>query len=323
MHAPHDIVEEIAVAELDCIFISYDEPNAELNWARNLQRVPWAKRVHGVKGFDAAHKAAAELSRTARFITIDGDTLIDENFMDQTLKVRAGIRDALFAWKSLNTLHGLCYGNGSLKCWPRELVRNMRTHEVSEGEQAKVDFCWTIPHVGMRACYSATNSSASPYQAFRSGFREGCKITLERGSPLEPGKIQNRSWNEAMRLLKIWCCVGADSDNGLWSIYGARSGLRMMMNYPSPEYEQIADYDWFLGQFDQAARAVGGIVDPLRIHDEFRFNRDRLMERIIDLARPIREQSGIELCLFDPVQSEMLRSFMPGPVRDIDPMEEG
>ena len=35
--------------------------------------VPWAKRVHGVEGSDAAHKACANLSETDRFITVDGD----------------------------------------------------------------------------------------------------------------------------------------------------------------------------------------------------------------------------------------------------------
>ena len=39
--------------------IPHDEPNAEKNYADLLKKVPWAKRVHGVKGSDAAHKAAA------------------------------------------------------------------------------------------------------------------------------------------------------------------------------------------------------------------------------------------------------------------------
>ena len=42
------------------------------------KKVPWAKRVHGVKGSDAAHKACAELSDTDHFITVDGDNIIDE-----------------------------------------------------------------------------------------------------------------------------------------------------------------------------------------------------------------------------------------------------
>ena len=57
---------KIDVTELDIFYISYDEPNCEEHWADLLNKVPWAKRVHGVKGFDKAHKTAAEQSETDR-----------------------------------------------------------------------------------------------------------------------------------------------------------------------------------------------------------------------------------------------------------------
>ena len=55
--------------DCDIIYLSYDEPNAEQNYADLCKKVPWAKRVHGVEGSDAAHKACARLSETDRFIT--------------------------------------------------------------------------------------------------------------------------------------------------------------------------------------------------------------------------------------------------------------
>ena len=69
-------------SNIDLIFISYDEPNADLNYADLLNKAPWAKRVHGVKGSDQAHKAAAELSNTDWFITVDGDNIVDEKFFN-------------------------------------------------------------------------------------------------------------------------------------------------------------------------------------------------------------------------------------------------
>ena len=50
----------VPITEFDIIFISYDEPNADNNYADLLDKCPWAKRSHGVWGSDAAHKAAAE-----------------------------------------------------------------------------------------------------------------------------------------------------------------------------------------------------------------------------------------------------------------------
>ena len=71
----------IKVVDQDIIFLSYDEPNAEKNYADLCSKVPWAKRVHGVEGSDAAHKACAELSETDRFITIDGDNIVNAEFL--------------------------------------------------------------------------------------------------------------------------------------------------------------------------------------------------------------------------------------------------
>ena len=56
------------VLDYDVVYLSYDEPNAEENYADLLTKVPWAKRVHGVKVPDLPHKECAKLSETDRFI---------------------------------------------------------------------------------------------------------------------------------------------------------------------------------------------------------------------------------------------------------------
>ena len=67
------------ISDFDVIYISYDEPNAEKNWADLLSKCPWAKRVHGVKGFDAAHNKAGEISETHRLVTVDGDNTVRQD----------------------------------------------------------------------------------------------------------------------------------------------------------------------------------------------------------------------------------------------------
>lgn len=59
----------------------YDEPTKEQNWIKIQNMVPWAQRVDGVKGTDAAHKSAAALSDTDRFILIDGDNIPHPAFL--------------------------------------------------------------------------------------------------------------------------------------------------------------------------------------------------------------------------------------------------
>ena len=75
----------IDVADLDCVFLTYNEPEREEFWIKIQNMVPWAVRVDGVHGSDAAHKACADASTTDRFIIIDGDNMPDPEFFDQQL----------------------------------------------------------------------------------------------------------------------------------------------------------------------------------------------------------------------------------------------
>ena len=191
--------------DYDIIYLSYDEPNAEKNYADLCSKVPWAKRVHGVEGSDAAHKACANLSETDRFITIDGDNTIDERFLNQEIDFskHEDLDRCVISWAAENSINGLMYGNGGIKCWPKEYVLNMRTHENADpkNKHAQVDFCWDIKYIQMNSCYSTIQNNATPQQAWRAGFREGCKMALDRG--IKPSSIQafhDTHWKNLHRL---------------------------------------------------------------------------------------------------------------------------
>ena len=135
---------KIDVADLDCIYLTYDEPQREEFWIKIKNMVPWARRVDGVKGSDAAHKAAAAASGTDRFILIDGDNLPDPAFFNQTLVFpNEEYKNAVFRWRARNHINGLMYGNGGLSSWTKEFVHNMQTHEASDGTtETQVEFCF-------------------------------------------------------------------------------------------------------------------------------------------------------------------------------------
>jgi hypothetical protein len=203
------------IADLDCIYLSYDEPKKEETWIKIQNIVPWAKRVDGVKGSDAAHKAAADASTTDRFVLIDGDNIPDPEFFNLQLKLDKDSGNKVFRWKARNTINGLMYGNGGLSCWTKEFVYAMKTHENSDGSEANdVEFCFYPDYWAMHDCYSTTYPNSTPFQAWRAGFREGVKMCLDRGK--RPGlvdfevKVHNRNYDH----LCIWQTVGADVDNG-------------------------------------------------------------------------------------------------------------
>ena len=234
------------IAELDIIFLSYDEPNAEKNYADLLTKVPWAKRVHGVEGSDAAHKACAELAETDRFITVDGDNTIRQDFIDQVLDFdeHTDLENSVISWCGKNTINGLMYGNGGLKCWPKEYVLNMRTHENADpnNPHAQVDFCWDINYIQQNSCYSDVHNNETPQQAWRAGFREGVKLALDRGVRISKEEfIVGHAKN--LNMLYIWMMVGADISNGYWAIAGAREGLVMTM-LTDWDYTNVRDFQY-------------------------------------------------------------------------------
>jgi len=235
-------VKKIDVAELDCVYLSYDEPNKEENWAQIKNMVPWAQRVDGVKGSDTAHKAAADLSVTDRFILIDGDNIPDDSFFDLTLSIDEASENCVFRWKARNATNGLMYGNGGISCWTKDFIRTMNTHENSDGTlENDVEFCFYPNYIAMWDCYSTTYTNASPLQAWRAGFREGVKMCLDRGRKptLEDFKINSRNLNN----LTIWHNVGRDVENGIYSILGARMGTYMLMLNPSWDYKEVQNFD--------------------------------------------------------------------------------
>ena len=103
------MADKVRVSDLDFVYISYHEPNKEENWADLLSKVPWAKRVDGVKGFDSAHKAAAEKAETDFFISVDGDNIIDDSFLLQTLDWSKTNPKAVHRWRAKNNVNDLVY----------------------------------------------------------------------------------------------------------------------------------------------------------------------------------------------------------------------
>ena len=229
-----DIVD---VADLDCIYLSYDEPQKEEFWLKIKNMVPWAKRVDSVKGSDAAHKAAGEASDTERFILIDGDNMPDESFfniqLDFTNKTTE-FKQAQFRWKAVNSINGLRYGNGGMSSWTKTYVREMKTHEnQKDGDVARIaDFCMDGNdnlYWAMHDCYSTTYPNYTPFQAWRAGFREGVKMVLDKGARPDINTFNETVASRNLNNLTIWHNVGADVENGMWAIYGARLGTYMTM----------------------------------------------------------------------------------------------
>lgn len=275
--------EIIDIADLDCIYLSYDEPRKEEFWAKISAMVPWAKRVDGVKGSDAAHKAAAAASDTERFILIDGDNLPYENFFNQQLVLDDNNRSWVFRWKALNIINGLTYGNGGLSCWTKTFINNMKTHEASLGDaHTDVEFCWNDGYKAMHDVWSTTYPNQSRYHAWRAGFREGVKMCLDRGVKPSIMDFQTRVSLGNMRNLSIWHNIGADVEYGDWAILGARMGTVWTM-IDGWDYKLVHDFDELKKIFDDvdsfyADSYITNYLDKLANELEIKLGLDMIIE---------------------------------------------
>lgn len=277
------------ISQIDCIFISYDEPNADRNYAYLLKVAPWAKRVHGVKGSDAAHKAAANMSETEWFVTVDGDNIVQSDFFD--LKIDTSNQQIkAYSWCATNSVNGLKYGNGGLKIWQKEFVLKMKTHEAAEDERAQVDFCWENGYKNFPKVYSTSVINTNPFQAWRAGFREGVKMTLLNGQKVDPQNLVTEIYWHNLHRLKIWSCIGGHVANGFYAIHGARLGT-YMTNCTDWDYRTVRDFD------------------VLRKIYETNVNEEKLIDDIQQLGFQLKVQLGLDFTFFDKDQSKFVANL--------------
>lgn len=289
------------VADMDCVFLTYDEPRCDEFWVHISNMVPWAQRVHGVQGSDAAHKAAAAASSTERFIVIDGDNIPDVKFFNLQLQLDDTNRAAVFRWRARNHINGLQYGNGGISCWTKQFVADMRTHEASDGAAANdVEFCFYSNYWAMHDCYSTTFPNATAQQAWRAGFREGVKMCLDRGVLPSLQEFEQRVHRKNYDRLCVWHTVGEDVENGCWAIYGARLGTVMCM-LEQWDHRQVQDF----GILDKLWQTVQH-VDP---RCEYHALGEKLINRL-----------GLPIVNINADQSRFFKHHYQSQFRNLGPM---
>jgi hypothetical protein len=178
----------------------------------------------------------------------------------------------------------------------------MQTHENAKTDAEKLDFCWDNRYVQMNNTYSDTSPNGSPFQAFRAGFREGVKMTLDRGQKAISGKIENNLHSINYKRLLIWATIGADADNGQWAIFGTRLGIYKTNIEKDFDISQISDYDWFKSYFKTEIEHLDPLVESAK------------------LLGPLKKILGINIADMNSEQSEFFKSVYEAPRRTVNPI---
>jgi len=188
----------------DIVFISYNEPDADENFASLKERFPLVKRVHGVKGIHQAHIAAAKKCFTKMFWVVDGDAVVLNDFKFDYISPEWDL-DVVHVWRSINPINSLSYGYGGVKLLPRKMTIDMdvTTTDMTMSISSKFKAMPEISNI------TAFNTDA--FSAWRSAFRECCKLSV----------INNQ---ESLERLGAWCKLNEDVPYGAYAYMGALAG---------------------------------------------------------------------------------------------------
>ena len=213
--------------QLDVIFISYHEVNAEENWQRVLEKAPHAKRVNGVKGILSAHKAAAKLAKSDMFYVVDGDAYLSDDW-NFDFQPTIFDRDCTYVWNSLNPVNSLTYGFGGVKLFSKSKIQRLRSWgtdlTLSVSNKLKV----------INAISNITKFNTSEYATWRTAFRECAKLSKKEDT-------------ESKQRLLAWLNPVPTSEYYEWAKLGAEQGqLYASSDLP---IDNINDYDWLQLQF--------------------------------------------------------------------------
>jgi len=188
----------------DIIFISYNEPTADDNFASLKQRFPLAKRVNGIKGIHQAHIAAAKKSMTKMFWVVDADAVILNSF-DFSHEVSEWDLDVVHVWRSLNPVVDLSYGYGGVKLLPKQMTITMDTNTTDMTMNISSKF------KAMEEVSNITAFNTDSFSTWRSAFRECCKLAV----------INNQ---ESLSRLSAWCELNNNAPYGFYAHLGALAG---------------------------------------------------------------------------------------------------
>lgn len=278
-------------------FLSYREPNADENYqdlVKKLRKfrfanVPPVNRVHGIRGIDSAHKHCATLAKEPFMLTIDGDCRVDPEFFVEVIPFLDPDKSSVLVFPAENIINGLQYGNGSLKLWPVDIVRN--------AGPMGLDYCCTLPrkkgHL-INKCYSFTDVNGAPDQAWMAGFREGVKLSVMNGKAEPDLKLAPE---DNLRRLRVWCCVGADKQYGHWAMLGARQGMLYSLSVDGAGRQLVNDFDWLLKHFQTQKLDSNAHVCAL----------------LDETAEELQERFAFEVTTFNPKKSRIFKLAYSNP----------
>ena len=220
-HTPYKIQDK----PLDVVYVSNGEKNAEKNWERLKSLCPRAKRIDGVNGRAQAYKACAEVSDTEWFFNIFAKCWMHDDF-DFNWQPDRLQNNKHYIFNAENPVTGLCYGHMGVIAYHKQMVLDAQTWGL--------DFTLSMPHASVPITASTADYASTPYETWRTAFREVVKLTQQNDV-------------ESEYRLRTWLAVG-HTENGDWSKRGAKDAVAFSQS--GSDLRLSFEWAWLKERFD-------------------------------------------------------------------------
>ena len=190
----------------DIIFISYDEPQADQNWAILTAKFPQARRLHGVEGMENALLKAAEMSTTDWYYAVFAKTELHPDF-DFSFRPDLFQQPKHYIFHAENPLNGLRYGHMGVVLYNCNIVKNIT--------EFGIDYTMSALHEVVPKVSAIAKFNSNPYQTWRTAFREAGKLAQFCD---EKDNVENEY------RLDTWVST-AEGRHSEWCLQGARDGV--------------------------------------------------------------------------------------------------
>lgn len=206
----NNLIPQESTTKFPVFFLSNGETNADENWEHLKRICPRAERVNGISPRREAFLQCAELAEGhSHFFVVTGKNKItDVSVFDYTPDT--SVPNAHIVFQAKNMSNGLEYGHMAVGCYNKALIINTpKNFGLDLTEYGKI---YTVP-----LTVSQANFATSPYEAWRTAFRETVKLTVK------DTRLSNK-W------LHIWTSY-AEGEYSDWVLRGAHDGKEYATKY--------------------------------------------------------------------------------------------
>lgn len=212
-------------------FLSNGETNAEENWQHLKRLTPQAQRIDGILGRRKAFlECATRAGDSSHFFVVTGKNYItDVTVFDFTPTDTTPKAHIMFQAKNMS--NRLEYGHMGVGLYNKDIVLN--TPENFGLDFTEFGGVYLIPKTVSEATFATT-----PYEAWRTAFREAVKLTLS-------DSVTAKTW------LQRWVTF-AEGENADWVLQGAKEGHEFALENKNnlDELKKSVDWEWLEKRFE-------------------------------------------------------------------------